>query len=218
MDGIVLYGVGSAVVVDFEESLARSGIAVAAAVQNLPGEARLLDSSKLAESANLTAEIKALAFLVPLFTPAYRQQASRQALSEGFSQIYSLIDASVARPRSLRQSQGGYINAGCSLGAASEFEEFVFVNRGASIGHHALLERFVSIGPGAVLAGEVSVGRGTMIGAGAVLLPKVTIGMNVVVGAGSVVTKDVPDHCLALGNPARIIKTDIAGYRNESVI
>ena len=37
----------------------------------------------------------------------------------------------------------------------------------------------------------------------------VHLGRNVIIGANSVVTKDVPDNCIAAGNPARIIKTDI---------
>ena len=38
------------------------------------------------------------------------------------------------------------------------------------------------------------------------VLKGVTIGNNSVVGAGAVVTKDIPDNCIAAGNPARIIK------------
>ena len=37
----------------------------------------------------------------------------------------------------------------------------------------------------------------------------VTIGNNCVIGANSVVTKDVPDNCIAAGNPAKVVKTDI---------
>jgi acetyltransferase-like isoleucine patch superfamily enzyme len=44
------------------------------------------------------------------------------------------------------------------------------------------------------------------IGANAVITAGVTIGKHSVVGAGSVVTKDVPGYCVAVGNPARIIK------------
>jgi sugar O-acyltransferase (sialic acid O-acetyltransferase NeuD family) len=217
MDGIVLYGVGSAVVVDVEESLARFGLSVSAAVQNVPGEVRLQDAAKLVESANISAEIKACPFIVPLFTPAFRQQAAREALAIGFTRAFTLIDPSAVQPRTLTNGQGVYVNCGCSLGAAAEFDDFVFVNRGSSLGHHVHLGRFVSVGPGVVIAGEVTVGRGSMIGAGAVVLPKLTIGVNSVIGAGSVITKNVPDHCLVLGNPARIVKTDIAGYRDASV-
>jgi maltose O-acetyltransferase len=35
----------------------------------------------------------------------------------------------------------------------------------------------------------------------------VTIGENSVVGAGTVVTKDIPANCVAVGNPARVIKS-----------
>lgn len=44
------------------------------------------------------------------------------------------------------------------------------------------------------------------IGANAVLTAGVTIGKHSVVAGGAVVTKDVPPYCVAVGNPARIIK------------
>ena len=45
------------------------------------------------------------------------------------------------------------------------------------------------------------------IGAGAVILAGVTIGRNAVIGAGSVVTKDIPADSLALGIPAKVIRS-----------
>ena len=45
------------------------------------------------------------------------------------------------------------------------------------------------------------------------MLPGVTIGRNSVIGAGSVVTRDVPDNCVAVGNPCRVIKTVDNGER-----
>ncbi len=55
-------------------------------------------------------------------------------------------------------------------------------------------------------ARPVTLGRNVWIGGGAILLPGVTVGDNAVVGAGSVVTRDVPANCLAVGNPARVIR------------
>lgn len=38
------------------------------------------------------------------------------------------------------------------------------------------------------------------------IVGNVRIGMHCVIGANSVVTKDVPDYCVAVGSPARVIK------------
>lgn len=54
-------------------------------------------------------------------------------------------------------------------------------------------------------AKPIHIGRGVFIGARAIVLKGVTIGDRAVLGAGAVVTKDVPAHGVAAGNPARII-------------
>ena len=38
------------------------------------------------------------------------------------------------------------------------------------------------------------------------ILPGVTIGENAIIGTGAVVTKDVPDNCMAVGVPAKVVK------------
>jgi acetyltransferase-like isoleucine patch superfamily enzyme len=49
--------------------------------------------------------------------------------------------------------------------------------------------------------------KGASIGSGATILSKVTVGEGAIVGAGSVVTKDVPDHAIVAGYPARVMRT-----------
>jgi acetyltransferase-like isoleucine patch superfamily enzyme len=44
------------------------------------------------------------------------------------------------------------------------------------------------------------------IGGGVIILPGVTIGKNSVIGAGSIVTESVPENCVAVGNPCRVIR------------
>ena len=52
----------------------------------------------------------------------------------------------------------------------------------------------------------VIINEETHIGSNSVILAGVHIGKRVQVGDGSVVTKDIPDFCVAVGNPARVIK------------
>ena len=54
--------------------------------------------------------------------------------------------------------------------------------------------------------GPVTIGDGTWIGIGVSILPNVVIGRNCVIGANSVVTRNVPDFCIAAGNPAKVIR------------
>lgn len=56
-------------------------------------------------------------------------------------------------------------------------------------------------------AGEIKIGKNCWLGGSVIVLPNVTIGDGCVIGAGAVVTKDIPPNSLAVGNPARVIKT-----------
>lgn len=52
----------------------------------------------------------------------------------------------------------------------------------------------------------VTIGAGSWLGHGTVVLPGARIGRHVVIGANSVVTGEIPDYCVAVGAPARVVK------------
>ncbi len=52
----------------------------------------------------------------------------------------------------------------------------------------------------------ITIADGAWIGGGAVVLDGIYIGRNAVVGAGAIVTRDVPDYCVAVGNPAKVVR------------
>lgn len=54
---------------------------------------------------------------------------------------------------------------------------------------------------------QVSIGKYCWIGEKVLILPGVTIGDWSIIGAGSVVISDIPSYCIAVGNPAKVIKT-----------
>ena len=52
----------------------------------------------------------------------------------------------------------------------------------------------------------ITIGDNVWIGGNTVICPGVHVGDNAVIGAGSVVTKDIPDWCVAAGNPCRVLR------------
>jgi putative colanic acid biosynthesis acetyltransferase WcaF len=56
-----------------------------------------------------------------------------------------------------------------------------------------------------LIAKPITIGKNSFIGARAMILPGVSIGNQAIVGAMSVVSKDVPDHQVVAGNPAKKI-------------
>lgn len=97
---------------------------------------------------------------------------------------------------------GAIVSNSVSIGKAN----LIYYN--AIITHDVITGDFVEISPGAKLLGRCSVGDFSSIGSNAVILPDVKVGRNVIIGAGAVVRKDLPDDCVAVGIPAKIIKTN----------
>lgn len=57
-----------------------------------------------------------------------------------------------------------------------------------------------------IVCSPIKIWNNCFIGNWATILPGVTIGDNVTIGACSVVTKDLPSNCVAVGNPAKVIR------------
>jgi UDP-2-acetamido-3-amino-2,3-dideoxy-glucuronate N-acetyltransferase len=126
---------------------------------------------------------------------------------------------------------GASVGAGCTLGRGVFVDEGVVLGDRVKVQNYALLYRpariedGVFVGPAVVLTNDVypravnpdgstktvedwealgvTLREGCAIGARSMLLPGVTVGRWAMVAGGSVVTRDVPDHALVMGVPAR---------------
>ena len=65
---------------------------------------------------------------------------------------------------------------------------------------------FLKKGPYPRKVEAVTIKSGTVLTPGSIIMAGVTVGENSIVSPGSVVAQDVPDYCVVVGNPARVVK------------
>ena len=105
-----------------------------------------------------------------------------------------------------------WLDDGVQLLQSSIVESFVrigkgsLLNIGAKVCHDSKVGAFCEIGPNVTIAGGCSIGNGCSFGAAATVIPNLRIGNNVTIGAGTVVINDIPDNCVVVGVPGKIIK------------
>ena len=86
--------------------------------------------------------------------------------------------------------------------------ENVHITNGVKfIGHDGGTLLFRHLVPDLEITKPITVGDYVYIGNNVLIMPGVTIGNKVIIGAGAVVTRDIPDNSVAVGVPARVIKT-----------
>lgn len=85
--------------------------------------------------------------------------------------------------------------------------EHTILNTACTIDHECKVGQFVHISPGVNLAGNVQVGSFSHIGIGASVIQGLTIGSNSTIGAGSCVVNDIEDNIVAIGCPAKKIRS-----------
>lgn len=213
---VVLVGAEEGFAADVVETIRRIGASAAHAIPfEAPGWS--MEGVSFIPAAEMAPGLLSERFFVPRNNPGLRKARLLWARDLGFRSIVSILDPEAIVAASASVGEGVFVNAGAVIAAQAVLGDHVFVNRLAGVGHHAVLEDFVSVGPGASICSRVRIGRGTMIGAGASVAPDITIGANTMVAVGAVVHKDVPSNVMVAGNPARVVKTGIAGPRGHAV-
>lgn len=100
---------------------------------------------------------------------------------------------------------GNVITAGVRFTNNIEVSNFGIYNLNSTIGHDCRIGEYVNLCPNVGISGNVSLGSKAFIGTNATIIQGQKIGECSVIGAGAVVINNVPDHCTAVGVPAKIV-------------
>lgn len=148
----------------------------------------------------------------PRFALGTGNPKTRRLLAHKLRQVGGVLTSTLS-PRATIGAFGTQLGVGCNvmsgavLTADITLGEGVLVNLNCTIGHDVVVGDYCELSPGVHLSGHVALGTSCVLGTGAVVLPGIRIGANSIIGAGSVVTQDVAANSLAVGVPAKVIKT-----------
>jgi sugar O-acyltransferase (sialic acid O-acetyltransferase NeuD family) len=195
------------------DAAARSGLftVVVFLDDHKPKGTPFFGASVLGAAADLAALTRAHAldaFFVAIGDDAARARVADAARASARGLAFAtIIHPSAVVAEGAAVGAGSVVMAGAVVQPGARVGEGVIVNTRASVDHDAVLEDFAAISPGVSLGGHVQVGAHAFVGIGASVVHGARIGRHCVVGAGAVVTGDLPSHTVAVGVPAKVIRS-----------
>lgn len=147
-------------------------------------------------------------FLIAAGEPAVRKKI-RKRLEQSNGKLSRLIDGSTVMADTVNISHGVIIAPLCSISSDAVLAGNSCVNTMSIIGHDVVVGENSVVSSMVNLGGRVTVGEDSYIGMGALIKEGVKIGSRTIIGMGSVVYNDIQDDVIALGNPARVVRSNV---------
>ena len=132
--------------------------------------------------------------------------------SMAYSSPLSDFAVSMQRARGVKIGKNCHVNPYVLIDLI--YPKMVEIGNNVTLGSHSMI--FAHNTPSANLVlrqgdyprkiSKVRIKSGAVINPGAIIIAGITIGENSIISPRSVVTQDIPDYCVAIGNPARVVK------------
>lgn len=127
-------------------------------------------------------------------------------LKKAGENLFSVIHPSAVISPDAKIGEGCMILGGAVVNTGAKIEDNTILNTNCTVEHHNIIGPHAHIAPGSSLGGEVVVEEEAMVGIGATVLPRTRICARALLGAGSTAFRDLPEDCVAVGIPAKVIK------------
>ncbi len=124
--------------------------------------------------------------------------------------VATVVHPSATVSPSARVGRGCFIKAGAVIETRTVVGEGCIIDNGVVIPHDNHIDQYCHLAPRVVLGSGVSIGAHTVVGIGASIATGITVGSHCIVGVGAGVTRNVPDHTVVEGVPARVIGRRVA--------
>lgn len=154
-------------------------------------------------------DLKGMDFLLTMGDMRIRKQVSDNLMAVGGS-IPSILHPSARVSRFAKiAEQGVIIGDGVELQSDVIVGDNAIIRSDVTVCHNTTIKPNVFVGPKALVGAYITLGEYAYIGQGSILVSDKaeSIGENSLIGAGALVTKPIPENVIAVGSPAKVIKS-----------
>ncbi len=142
--------------------------------------------------------------------PKVRQSLREEVIASGYT-LQTLIHPTAFVGAETKLGDGVIIQFGCFISCNVEIGDSVVVQPNATVGHDSIVGQDSVISSFVAISGTCKIGERAYLGINVPVREITSIGNDSIVGMGSVVVRDIPANVVALGNPARAMKSNENG-------
>jgi len=148
------------------------------------------------------AQCQNVSVAIGLGTSSVRRQFMAECETHGV-RVLTVVHPTAVVAKSAHIGDGAVAMARAVISANAHVGRGAIIGTAATIEHDVEVGDFALVGPNVVTGGGAQIGDGALIGLNVQILPGIAVGNETTVGAGSIVCRNLPDHVVALGSPAR---------------
>jgi sugar O-acyltransferase (sialic acid O-acetyltransferase NeuD family) len=129
-----------------------------------------------------------------------------QQLADKGVRILSVVHPQAVVAGTAAIGAGTVVMANATINPDARIGKAAIINTGAVVEHDCEVGDFAHLSPNAAMGGASKLGTGSWLGLCASIIPGISVGAHTIVGAGAAVVKDLPEGCVAVGVPAKVVK------------